>query len=106
MVEDGYSCTLSPSDCIPVCRDGKVIGDEICDDFSIEIPGIKCKDDCSGPEEGWICDSGSAFFPSTCYIECGDGVILSPEECDDGDKEDLDGCDSDCLIEQGFNCIN
>ena len=31
--------------------------------------------------------------------ECGDGVIHAPEECDDGNKIDGDGCSSLCRIE-------
>jgi len=41
---------------------------------------------------------------------CGDG-LLSPvawgtdEECDDGNQEDGDGCDSNCKVEMGWECI-
>jgi cysteine-rich repeat protein len=31
--------------------------------------------------------------------ECGDGVIDSDEECDDGNTDDDDGCSSECVLE-------
>jgi len=32
--------------------------------------------------------------------KCGDGIIQDPEECDDGNTEDGDGCSADCEVEQ------
>lgn len=29
---------------------------------------------------------------------CGDGVIEGPEECDDGNTKDGDGCSKTCLV--------
>jgi cysteine-rich repeat protein len=31
-----------------------------------------------------------------CGPECGDGIIMSPEECDDHNTQNGDGCDSQC----------
>jgi cysteine-rich repeat protein len=33
------------------------------------------------------------------FIGCGDGLIIPPEECDDGNTEEDDGCDSNCRLE-------
>ena len=33
---------------------------------------------------------------------CGDGAIQAPEECDDGNLSDGDGCSSTCAFEAGF----
>jgi MYXO-CTERM domain-containing protein len=46
---------------------------------------------------GWTIDA-------LCVIEvveslCGDGLVGGPEECDDGNLEDGDGCDAACLVE-------
>jgi cysteine-rich repeat protein len=30
-------------------------------------------------------------------MSCGDGILTSPEECDDGNFTDDDGCDNDCV---------
>ena len=42
---------------------------------------------------------------------CGDGIIQKPntegvyEYCDDGNTEDKDGCSSDCVTEDGWECL-
>lgn len=38
-----------------------------------------------------------------CHPICGDGVLISPEKCDDGNSISGDGCDSDCGVEEGFS---
>ncbi len=35
---------------------------------------------------------------------CGDGYRTLPEECDDGNTRDGDGCDHNCKIEPGYYC--
>ncbi len=35
---------------------------------------------------------------------CGNGKVESPEECDDGNRLDGDGCSPDCAIEAGWIC--
>lgn len=35
---------------------------------------------------------------------CGDGVLIAPEECDDGNTRNRDGCSSACRRETGFVC--
>ena len=34
------------------------------------------------------------------------GKNIDPEECDDGNKADGDGCSSTCKVERGFFCLN
>ena len=42
---------------------------------------------------------------TSCKILCGDGIIISPEVCDDSNIVSGDGCDSDCqTLEHGFTC--
>ena len=36
---------------------------------------------------------------------CGDGKQTTPEDCDDGNLNDNDGCSSKCMIEPGFSCV-
>lgn len=43
-------------------------------------------------------------FNYSCSIVCGDGIKHEDEECDDGNLENNDGCDSLCSIEKGFDC--
>ena len=35
---------------------------------------------------------------------CGDGIVLAPEACDDGNVGAGDGCSPSCRIEMGFKC--
>ena len=35
---------------------------------------------------------------------CGDGIIVGPETCDDGNATAGDGCDASCLTESAYDC--
>jgi cysteine-rich repeat protein len=37
---------------------------------------------------------------------CGDGVVEVLEECDDLNTSDGDGCDSSCVVEDGWECVD
>ena len=43
---------------------------------------------------------------STRLAECGHSTLGGSEKCDDGNKIDSDGCDSDCRIEPGYACMH
>ncbi len=68
----------------PVCGDGKLAGDELCDEGAENGPDKFCTPDCK---------------PYTC----GDGYRCpnceAREECDDGNVNPGDGCSPGCLIE-------
>jgi len=49
----------------------------------------------------WECEDE---FLSSCSPVCGDGVVLSSEQCDDGNSVSGDGCSSNCFIEYGWRC--
>jgi cysteine-rich repeat protein len=36
---------------------------------------------------------------ASCQVECGDGILNALEECDDGNTTSNDGCDQNCFIE-------
>ncbi|CAI2365900.1 unnamed protein product [Moneuplotes crassus] len=43
--------------------------------------------------------------PQNCFqSDCGDGFFAHNEDCDDGNKNDTDGCDPNCNVETGFKC--
>jgi len=53
-----------------------------------EPPGTEtCTDSCTGRT-----------------VACGDGFLTAPEECEDGNVLDGDGCSSDCSVEGGAFC--
>ena len=65
------------------CGDGKVEGDELCDD---------------GEENS---DNRPDACRTTCEpAHCGDGVVDSNEACDDGNTTPGDGCDASCALEE------
>lgn len=41
----------------------------------------------------------------TLLSDCGGGTLDGPEACDDGNRDDLDGCNAVCKIETGFTCM-
>jgi cysteine-rich repeat protein len=65
----------------PVCGNGEVEGDEVCDDGVNDGGYGGCTADCS------------ALGP-----HCGDDAVQGAEDCDDGDDENGDGCNIDCTI--------
>jgi pappalysin-1 len=50
----------------------------------------------------------SLTSPKLDYIHngpyCGDGHMTYPEQCDDGNLKDGDGCSLNCKIEKFFHC--
>jgi len=65
------------------------MGTEVCDAGS--LPG--CLSDCSNSSIGYKCIKGNSTSPSVCAPVCGDGLLISPESCDDGG---IGGCNSTC----------
>ena len=62
-----------------------------------------CGDGCVDASAGEQCDPpNGTTCDAQCHLiagMCGDGVIQAGEICDDGNKFDLDGCDSQCRYE-------
>ena len=109
MIEEGFSCEnattgSSFSVCVPVCGDRRLILPEECDDNNT-MNGDGCGSNCT-IEEGFACDTivGPVFNFSVCSPVCGDRRLVFPEECDDNNTINGDGCGNDCRIEPGFTC--
>jgi cysteine-rich repeat protein len=101
----GIACPLLwPAACAPVCGDGVASGAEECDDGNA-AEGDGCSASCR-VEAGWACARGAAAGPWAwgCATMCGDGVVAGPEECDDGNALDGDGCGPACRVETGWAC--
>ena len=41
---------------------------------------------------------------NNCSSQCGDGIVVGDEECDDGNTDNFDGCSSSCVVEVGWTC--
>jgi len=75
-----------------------------------------CTADAACGQEG-RCSSGSCVLSQRCRTDgecgatdlcvqqlcssCGDGIVLLPETCDDGNRSNGDGCSDHCLFERG-----
>ncbi len=95
-LEEGSHCPVPGDMCVPTnCGDGLVQGTEECDDQNVAV-GDGCTPFCKREPQ---CADG------TCLAVCGDGIRFDPEECDDGNRLPGDGCDFDCVVEQGFSCV-
>ncbi|CAD8125624.1 unnamed protein product [Paramecium sonneborni] len=115
-----YECNqlgwiIQNNQCTPFCGDGLVVGYEQCDDMnSIENDGcyeckFMCDQYCIDCEEGICkeCPAGMHLFDHICQPKCGDAFNLKLfEQCDDGNIENGDGCNSKCQIEKDWICIN
>jgi len=44
--------------------------------------------------------------PEAPRLTCGNGILDSGEECDDGNSNNGDGCSSTCTVELGWMCSN
>jgi cysteine-rich repeat protein len=53
-----------------------------------------------------ICESYLALNGYECKPVCGDGFLVTPEDCDDGNLISGDGCSPSCIIETGYKCAN
>ena len=96
----GDPCT---SDCTWVCAsDG---GQPSCNTGDICTGAGTCtaQHTCvtgTAPEAGTSCGTGMICRNMTCAMAvCGDGIVTSPEECDDGSNNGKagDGCNSSCM---------
>ncbi len=95
MDNDGIGDACDPQTC------GNTITEspEICDGNTqaCTVNGYKgtqqCLTDCSG------------FNPCVTTEKCGDGIINGPEQCDDVNTDETDGCLSSCLLDTDHDGI-
>jgi len=81
--------------------------DEECDDGDL-LGDDGCTADCKiWTDTEWVytCVEDSEWL-SFCYA-CGDGNYVSLyESCDDANNDPDDGCEPNCVITDGYNCLN
>jgi len=108
----------------PICGNGLIEGNEVCDDGVNNGEYGYCNEDCTGLGpycgDGFLddlfeeCDDGNLInwdgCSDICEIEngavCGNGILEGDEECDDGNLNNDDGCSDICEIENGAVCGN
>ena len=130
LFENGESCDSSPecesTVCDPneeppvceladVCGNGTTEGEEGCDDGNTST-GDGCDDDCLR-EDGQTCSEDAQCQSDICDATedpdvceqsgaCGNSRLEAFEGCDDGNLENEDGCNENCLLEQGEFCVS
>ena len=93
---NGYTCDCPPG--FEGARCETNLND--CDD-TLCAEGSRCVDGV----DGYVCACLDGRYGDECAeSQCGDGVAVLAEECDDGDTLSGNGCDEDCLVEWGFYC--
>ncbi len=62
--------------------------------------------DSTGPytATGTTSSSDSSVQPERSEAVCANGRSEEPETCDDGNRQDDDGCDAECRLEIGWSC--
>jgi cysteine-rich repeat protein len=50
------------------------------------------------------CSTGYSLVNNVCQEVCGDSMMVTPEQCDDGNTDPNDGCSSTCQIEVQHYC--
>ncbi len=100
--ESGFACTGTPSTCNAVCGDGMIVGAETCD--GANLAGANCVSQ-GFPSGGTLACSGTCQLNTGgCFAGlCGNGTVNTGEECDDGGRATLDGCDAACRVEPTFD---
>ena len=81
-VEAGWQCRVPGKPCVPLCGDGKIVGDEQCDtgNNAANKPDDGCSSTCQ-IEPGYSCTG----TPSVCTkANCGNGTLETGEACDCG----------------------
>ena len=97
---------LALSTCSDLCGDGSVVQQQLnyCDDGQT-TPGDGWDTNCA-VEDGWECTLGDSTTQSICTDLWGDGIVVTSSIgfCDDNNITPGDGCDSNCAVEDGWEC--
>eukprot|EP00961_Rhodomonas_salina_P037329 501695-Rhodomonas_salina.1 len=109
-VECGWTCeqNLGGDTCSAVCGDGLSRGGEACDDGNTE-DNDGCSELCT-IEDGFVCAGAEDLTCNAINSECSPGACGTGQrgpvkECDDGNLDNGDGCNSLCQIERGWSCV-
>lgn len=76
---------------LAACQTYGCTADHTC---TVVADGSKDDTACDPSDATKVCSAG------VCGPRCGNGVRNSGEDCDDGNQRNLDGCDSNCRVEQ------
>lgn len=77
----------------------------MCDDGN-RNNGDGCSSSCT-IENNYYCTHNAPGAADTCSNYCGDGKVnftVTNEDCDDGNRNNGDGCDNTCKVESLWQC--
>lgn len=111
LIEDGWACFGSPSQCVGICGDEFIVGNEQCEDTNTES-GDGCY--CGITEDGFLCSTtalvcndinecasgnGPCATGATCsntfgsyFCTCTDGYAAVDDGCEDEDECSIGSC--------------
>jgi cysteine-rich repeat protein len=100
LCSNGFSCVSGTP---PSCGAPTQCTAPACDPAggctTVDAPnGTPCNDGLSSTADDH-CDSGSCVG-NLISSQCGDGVRVTGEECDDGNNQSGDGCSASCMLER------
>jgi len=85
-----------------VCGDDKLCASGLLCDVNF-ICRIVCNTSADCPAMSHNCSAKGLCMPGRSGA-CGNGIVEDPEECDDGNRDEHDGCSSTCVVENGWSC--
>ncbi len=105
-LEPGWACPTLGEPCEETCGDGLIVGGESCDEGTGPVTA-GCN--VCAEADGWACPATTVVgqvpkVGGVCKTVCGDRLIRGAENCDDGNENAKDGCDSSCKKEAGWVC--
>jgi hypothetical protein len=101
-------CVASSPTCDPACSEGQNCGYDVtqCEESECSVTAC-CPNDRYGITPwGEGCCPEDTYFDQTdgCVPLCGNGMIDNfEEECDDGNRDNGDGCSDECWVEYGVS---
>ncbi|CAK63539.1 unnamed protein product (macronuclear) [Paramecium tetraurelia] len=108
---DHYYLNTNNNKCLEICNDNVKVGYEKCEDMNTLLYDgcyncqLSCQPSCLNCQTtGCLqCQVGFRLIENKCQNICGDELIVSGEDCDDGNISPYDGCHF-CQFHCGFNC--
>ena len=97
-----FNCTAASS-CVQ-CNTNFVYAAPICTPNCSNVTNCKTCTADSVAVTCLTCQTGYSLVNNSCIQVCGDGMVMTPELCDDGNLVSGDGCSSTCTIETAFYC--
>ena len=100
-VADAFSCTGDdPSNAVLCAGDDAGLDADTAKTLVAACDAAKCEYECDG---GFHLDGGACVADAGDdgdAAECGNNAIEAPEQCDDGNGNNNDGCSSTCTLEE------